>query len=137
MERVLPLVARAALGHGQRLLVVSSDDGQLARLDTALWEQMPDQFLAHGFAGGPHDARQPILLADACETTDGAGNGAEIVALADGQWRAEAEGFARALLFFDDSGRAAARQTWKLFDGRADVAREFHELDGGRWIKKA
>lgn len=133
VERVLPLIARAAMGQGQRLLVVSADVEQVARLDAALWEQFPDEFLAHGFSGGPHDARQPILLSDKCE----AANGATLVALADGLWREEAETFERALLFFDDEGRAAARSTWRLFDGREDVEREFHELENGRWIRKA
>jgi DNA polymerase III subunit chi len=40
-------------------------------------------------------------------------------------------------LFFDDQGRAEARATWRLFDGREDVSREFHELENGRWIQKA
>jgi DNA polymerase III subunit chi len=133
VERVLPLIARAALGQGQRLLVVSADPAQLARLDEALWEHAPEQFLAHGQAGGVHDARQPILLSADCA----AANGADLVALADGQWRDEAEKFARALLFFDEAGRAEARSTWRLFDGRADVEREFYELEGGRWVKKA
>ncbi len=133
VERVLPLIARAALGQGQRLLVVSGDPAQLARLDEALWEHSPEQFLAHGQAGGAHDARQPILLSADCAPA----NGADLVALADGQWRDEAEGFARALLFFDEAGRAEARATWRLFDGRADVEREFYELEGGRWVKKA
>jgi DNA polymerase-3 subunit chi len=133
VERVLPLIARAALGQGQRLLVVSGDGEQLARLDAALWEQQPEQYLAHGMAGGAHDARQPILLADSCT----AANGAELIALADGQWREEAESFARALLFFDEGGRAAARAVWRQFDGRGDVEREFFELEGGKWVKKA
>lgn len=133
IERVLPLIARAAMGQGQRLLVVSADEEQVVRLDAALWEQFPGEFLAHGFSGGPHDARQPILLSDHCQ----AANGATLVALADGQWREEAETFERALLFFDEGGRAEARSTWRLFDGREDVTREFHELEGGRWIQKA
>lgn len=133
VERVLPLIARAALGQGQRLLVVTADGEQLAKLDAALWEQQPEQFLAHGTAGGAHDARQPILLADSCA----AANGAELLALADGQWREEAESFARVFLFFDESGRAAARTVWRQFDGREDVEREFFELEGGKWVRKA
>lgn len=133
VERVLPLIARAALGQGQRLLVVSADLEQLARLDTALWEQQPEHFLAHGSAGGPHDARQPILLAETCE----AAIGAELLALADGEWREEAEQFARVFLFFDEDGRAAARRVWRQFDGREEVEREFYELEGGKWVKKA
>jgi DNA polymerase-3 subunit chi len=134
---VLPLIARAAMGQGQRLLVVSADEEQVVRLDAALWGQFPGEFLAHGFSGGPHDARQPILLSNQCPEQSRAANGATLVALADGQWREEAETFERALLFFDESGRAEARSTWRLFDGREDVTREFHELESGCWIQKA
>ena len=133
VERVLPLIARAALGQGQRMLVVADEEGLRGRLDSALWEASPAEFLAHGATDAPHAERQPILLSDSCVPA----NGAQLLALADGQWRAEAEGFARVLLFFGEEDREAARGTWRQFDGREDVAREFHELEGGRWIKRA
>lgn len=133
VERVLPLIARAAKGAGQRMLVVASDDATLDRLDKALWEFSPEDFLAHGRADAPHADRQPLLLSTDCA----APNGATLIAFADGKWRPEAEGFDRALLFFDEGGRAEARSTWRLFDGREDVAREFHELQGGKWVQKA
>ena len=133
VERVLPLIARAAKRQDQRMLVVSGDEALLDRLDKALWEQCPEDFLAHGRADAPHAERQPVLLSNDCA----AANGARLVALADGQWREEAEGFDRALLFFEEAGRAAARQAWRLFDGRTDVTREFHELENGRWVHKA
>ena len=60
-----------------------------------------------------------------------------LTALTAGQWREQAEVFDRALLFFEEAGRAAARQAWRLFDGRTDVTREFHELENGRWVHKA
>ena len=132
VERVLPLIARAAKRAGQRMLIVAQDPALVERLDKALWEQFPEDFLAHGRADAPHAERQPVLLSDDCS----AANGARLVALADGQWRAEAETFDRALLFFDEAGRAAARQTWRLFDQREDVTREFHELEGGKWVQK-
>jgi DNA polymerase III subunit chi len=133
VERVLPLIARAAKAQGQRMLVVAGDKGVLDRLDKALWEQFPEDFLAHGPADAAHAARQPVLLSAQCD----AANGARLIALADGEWREEAESFDRALLFFDEAGRAAARQTWRLFDQREDVAREFHELEDGKWVRKA
>lgn len=133
VERVLPLIARAAKGQGQRMLVVAEDGETLNRLDKALWEFSPEDFLAHGRADAPHAERQPLLLSTDCA----APNGAKLIALADGRWREEAERFDRALLFFDEAGRAEARQTWRLFDGREDVTREFHELEGGKWVRKA
>jgi DNA polymerase-3 subunit chi len=130
---VLPLIARAAKRAGQRMLVVADGPDLLDRLDKALWEQFPEDYLAHGRADAAHAERQPVLLSSDCV----AANGATLVALADGQWRPEAEGFARALLFFDEAGRAASREVWRLFDQREDVTREFHELEGGKWVQKA
>ena len=133
VERVLPLIARAAKKAGQRMLVVAAEPNLLDRLDAALWEQFPEDFLAHGRADAAHAGRQPVLLSADCA----AANGATLVALADGRWRDEAEQFDRALLFFDEAGRAAARETWRLFDQREDVTREFHELEGAKWVQKA
>src|SRR5688572_13661613 len=98
VERVLPLIARAARARDQRMLVVAGDEGLLGRLDEALWEQFPEEFLAHGRADRPHADRQPVLLAADCSPA----NGATLAALADGQWREEAEAFERVLLFFDE-----------------------------------
>jgi len=133
VERVLPLIARAAKAQGQRMLVVAEDEALLDRLDHALWEQFPEDFLAHGRAEAPHAERQPVLLSKQCS----AANDATLAALADGHWRPEAESFERVFLFFDEGGRTAARASWRLFDGREDVTREFHELEGGKWVRKA
>ncbi len=115
------------------MLVVADDDALLGRLDRALWEMFPEDFLAHGRAGQPHEDRQPILLSGACQSA----NGAELLALADGRWREEAEAFARVLVFFDDAGKADARRIWRQFDAREDVEREFFELTDGKWLKRA
>ncbi|MBO9518578.1 MAG: DNA polymerase III subunit chi [Porphyrobacter sp.] len=133
VERVLPLIARAAKAGGQTMLVVAEDPSLVDRLDKALWEQCPEDFLAHGRADAPHADRQPVLLSGECT----AANGAKLLALADGQWRGEAEAFERVLLFFDEGGKAEARKTWRLFDQREEVTREFYELEGGKWVKKA
>ena len=130
VERVLPLIARAAKRAGQRMLVVAEDSSLLDRLDKGLWEHFPEDYLAHGRAGAPHAVRQPVLLSSDCV----AANGATVVALADGRWRPEAEALDRVLLLFDESGRAASRAVWRLFDQREDVTREFHELEGGKWV---
>lgn len=133
VERALPQIAAKAMETGQRMLVVSGDAMLLDRLDAALWSERPGSFLAHGRAGQPHAERQPILLSDACD----AANGARLCALADGEWRDEALGFERALLFFDDARREAARQVWRTLDGREDIEREFHEQQDGKWRKVA
>lgn len=133
VERALPQIAAKAMKAGQRMLVVAGDDALLERLDTALWAERPADFLAHGRSGSAHDARQPILLAETCEAT----NGAKLCALADGRWREEAQQFDRVLVFFDDSQRASAREVWRSFDSREDVEREFHEQQDGKWKRVA
>jgi DNA polymerase-3 subunit chi len=132
VEHVLPLIARAAKRQGQRMIVVADDEALLDRLDKSLWEQCPEDFLAHGRADAPHADRQPVLLSRECQPA----NDATLVALADGHWREEAEGFDRALLFFDEAGRESARKAWRLFDQREDIEREFHELEAGKWVRR-
>ena len=127
-EKVLPLLARNTLKAGERLLAVSADDGQLARIADALWEPK-DSFLANGFAGGPHDARQPILLSDQVEPA----NGARFCAIADGLWR-EGE-FERVFYLFGDLELQAARDCWRMLGTREGVERHFWKQDGGRWVE--
>lgn len=128
-ELVVPLLARAARQAGERLLVISADAEELGRIDRALWEKLPEAFLAHGIAGEGHEDRQPILLAQAME----AANGARFVALADGQWRDEADRFERVFLLFGDSALEGARACWKMLGSREGVERRFWKQDGGKW----
>ena len=126
-EWVLPLIARNTLGAGERLLVVSEDTGQLDRIGEALWTRLPDTFLANGQAGGPHDARQPILLSTAVVPA----NGAQFLALADGGWR-ESEA-ARVFLLFPPDRIDEARATWRRLGQREGVERKNWRQDGGKW----
>ena len=128
-ELVVPLIARATAQAGERLLVVSADDAQLARIDKALWERLPDAFLAHGNAGEKHAARQPTLLAQTCTPE----NAARYIAFADGQWRDEADGFERAFLLFDDATLGGARACWRMLGEREAVERRFWKQEGGKW----
>ena len=130
VEAALPLLARATLNAGERMLVVSADPAQLDRIGEGLWA-LPDSFLANGRAGTAHDGRQPVLLSESCEPA----NGARFLALADGRWREEATAFARTFLLFDDSTVEAARGVWKQLRTREDTERNFWKQEGGRWIK--
>lgn len=130
VEGALPQLAAKMLEVGARLLVVSVDEAQLARISEALWA-VKQQFLAHASAGGSHDARQPILLSNAVEPA----NGATFLALADGQWRAEADRFDRVFLLFDGSTIDDARATWRSLDGREGVERNYWRQEEGRWVK--
>jgi DNA polymerase-3 subunit chi len=131
VEQALPQVARAARRAGQRMLVVSGNSEQRSAIDRALWEQYPEDFLAHGAADGRHAARQPLLLSADCL----APNGALYLALADGAWRDEALGFERTFLFFDQGTLEHARTCWRMLGQRDDVERHFWKQEGGRWIE--
>jgi len=134
-ERTIPLLAAKALQAGERLLVVSALEDQLRAIGDALWADSPQDFLANGMAGGPHDARQPILLSPNCQPA----NGARLVMFADGEWRDEALGgtgetpFTRAFLLFGDAALQGARACWRMLGERDDVERRFWKLENGRW----
>ncbi len=132
VETALPALAVKMREAGAKVVVVSADAAQLARIGDALWAPK-GTFLANGPAGGPHDARQPILLADSLE----AANGATYLALADGQWRDGAESFERVFLLFDETSIENARQTWRSLDGNEEATRNYWQQTGGRWERKA
>ena len=131
IELALPLIARAALAAGERLLVVSADEAQLGRIGEALWTRVPASFLAHGRAGGEHDTRQPILLASEVQ----AANAAKFLALADGVWREPAEAFTRVFYLFDQATLQGARDCWRMLRERDGVERHYWKQEGGRWIE--
>lgn len=133
VEEALPALAARMMEAGARALVVSADVEQLARISDAMWAS-GDQFLAHGPAGGPHDARQPILLAENLEAT----NGARFLALADGQWREGAEAFERVFLLFGAATIDDARATWRSLDGREGLERNYwRQVTRTKWERAA
>ncbi|MEL7683570.1 DNA polymerase III subunit chi [Citromicrobium bathyomarinum] len=135
-ERVVAMIAERVLADGGRALVVSGDAAQRESVSTTLWEARPEAFLANGQAGGAHDADQPILIGEACVST----NAATACILADGHWRAEAlagETFERVFLLFDDEQRDAARTAWREVSATEGLERSFFEQKDGRWVKVA
>jgi len=131
-EAIIASIAGKLLDEGQRLLIVASDDGQLARLDRQLWDQGAASFLPHGLAGAD-DASQPILLS----TGTDAPNLARNFLIADGDWREAALGYERAFYLFDAATLDGARLAWKLLAGREGVERNYWALEDGKWVKKA
>jgi DNA polymerase-3 subunit chi len=128
-EAALPLIARAAMKAGERMLVVSADEAQLARIGDALWSRLPESFLAHGMAGEKHAERQPILLSATTEPV----NGAQFLAIADGLWR-EGE-FERTFYLFDEATLQGARDCWRMLGSRDGVERKFWKQQGGKWVE--
>src|SRR3954452_16748997 len=82
-EQVIASIAEKVLAGDGRLLIVGEDEGFLARLDRMLWDTGPTSFLPHALAGGPEDARQPVLLSASADAPNRARN----MLIADGQWR--------------------------------------------------
>ena len=130
VEGALPALAVKMREAGARVLVVSADAAQLSRISDAMWA-VKDNFLAHGMAGGAHDARQPILLAG----TLNAANDARFLALADGHWRAGAEAFERVFMLFDGSTIDDVRATWRSLDGLDGLIRKYWRQEGKGWVE--
>jgi DNA polymerase-3 subunit chi len=133
LEDVVASIAAKLMAQDARLLLVAGDETLLGKLDRLLWDQGPASFLPHGLAGGPDDARQPILLS----TTTDAPNRARNLLIADGEWREAALTFDRAFYPFDDVTLEGARLAWKLLAGRDEVERRYWAQDGGRWVQKS
>ncbi len=132
-EQVIASLAEKILERDGRLLVVASDEAQLARLDRMLWDMEPTGFLPHGVAGGANDSRQPVLLS----ATPDAPNVARNILIADGEWRDAALAYDRAFYLFDDATLEGARLAWKLLAGREGVERRYWAQEEGRWHQKA
>ena len=132
-EQVIASIAEKVLANDGRLLVISSDELFLARLDRMLWDQGPTSFLPHGLAGGAEDARQPILLS----TSPDAPNQARNMLIADGEWRDAALSYDRSFYLFDASTLEGARLAWKLLVGREGVERRYWAQVDGRWKQQA
>lgn len=131
VEKVVALIAKRALGEGERVLVVAADPEQRAAISRALWQAGPETFLANGEADAPGAELQPILLSADIAAT----NGASHLIIADGSFR-ESTGFARVFLLFPPDAAPAARIAWRAHDGREDVTRAYFAQEDGRWVKK-
>ncbi|MEO0945564.1 MAG: DNA polymerase III subunit chi, partial [Pseudomonadota bacterium] len=111
LEATLPVLLNKALQAGWRVEVRGRDRDQLDRLNRHLWQG--DGFLPHGLAGGPHDARQPVLL-----TADKGGNDATCVMSIGGAdvHAGEVATLERVCVLFDGGDAAAvetARNQWR------------------------
>ena len=136
LEQTLPMLIGKARGAGWRVVVRGPEPAMLDALDAALWLGPEEAFLAHGRAGGPHDALQPVLLcapdqqaeAQCLMCVGGAGVTAE-----------EAAALQRLCILFDGHDTRAvaeARVQWKALTGAGIVAQYWAQEDG-RWVKKA
>lgn len=137
LEAVLPDLLVRSRERGWKVIVRGGDAARLDWLDRKLWMGPEDRFLAHGMAGGEHDAHQPVLLTSGAENPNGATclmsvDGAQISAV-------EAGAMARACIFFDgndESALSVARNQWKALT-QAGCAAQYWAEEDGQWKKKA
>ena len=137
LERALPKLLVAARKAGWRVVVRGRDAGRLDWLDEKLWLVPDDPFLAHGRAGGEHDADQPILLTDRMESP----NAADCLMSVDGaQLSSEDVGaHTRTCVIFDGNDPSAvegARNQWRSVTEGGHVAKYWSQ-ETGRWQLKA
>lgn len=132
-DGIVASIAAKLIDEDQRLLIVSVDEGALARLDRQLWDQGAASFLPHGLAGGADDAVQPILLSQGTDAPNRARN----LLIVDGEWREAALAYDRAFYLFDAETLQGARLAWKLLSGREGVERNYWAQEEGKWVKKA
>lgn len=127
LERVLPAICEKVLAGGERLVIVAREP-LLTRLDAQLWAYAPESFLPHG---RENPQNQPVLLSDVAEPLNGAAN----IAIADGEWRDEALGFARIFYFFDASSLDTARGAWRHLKGVEGAEPHYWKQVDGKWIE--
>ena len=134
-EALLDLVPRAR-GRGWRLGIRGGDPERLKWLDEKLWLGAKESFVPHGLEGGPHDARQPILLG-----AEAVANDPHCLFVIDGApvSAAEVEARDRVAILFDGTDAAAtqgARDLWTTLTGAGLPARYWSQ-EAGRWEEKA
>lgn len=135
-DAALRQLLERALARGWRA-AVRAPAARLDWLDRQLWLAPEDGFLPHALAGGPHDARQPVLLTEAAEPANApqvilALDGAEVTA--DEVARRE-----RCCVLFDGADAAAldgARAQWAALTAAGCPARYWSQV-AGRWEQKA
>lgn len=137
LEATLPMLLGKAREAGWRVAVRGTAPDRLSWLDEKLWLGAEEDFLPHGLAGGPHDARQPILLTAAPETP----NDPQCLMAIDGAdvLPAEVQALERACILFDGNDEAAlqhARTQWKALTD-AGCSAQYWSEESGRWEKKA
>ena len=137
LEETLPVLLEKARGAGWRIAVRGRDPERMAWLDDRLWQGPEESFPAHGLAGGPHDALQPVLLTAGTE----AANAPDCVMAVDGAAVSaeEVQALQRVCILFDGTDPEAvqhARTQWKSLTD-AGCSAQYWSEESGRWEKKA
>lgn len=137
LQETLPVLLQKARGAGWRIAVRGQQADRMSWLDDTLWQGSADSFLAHGLAGGGHDALQPILLT----TTTESANAPDCLMTVDGAavTPEEVQALERVCILFDGTDPDAVQQArgqWKNLTG-AGCSAQYWSEESGRWEKKA
>ncbi|WP_417714239.1 DNA polymerase III subunit chi [Pseudophaeobacter arcticus] len=137
LQETLPVLLQKARGAGWRIAVRGTMADRMSWLDDCLWQGSADSFLAHGLAGGSHDALQPILLTTTAESA----NAPECLMTVDGAvvTPEEVQALERVCILFDGTDPDAVQQArgqWKSLTG-AGCSAQYWSEESGRWEKKA
>ncbi|MFN4061954.1 MAG: DNA polymerase III subunit chi [Paracoccus hibiscisoli] len=134
-EALLPVLLTKALSADWRVELRAPDAARLDMLDQQLWQG--DGFLPHGLAGGPHDARQPVLLTLPDQP---AANAPACLMAVDGVpvTTDQAQALDRTCILFDGGDPEAvarARDQWRQLTAAA-IEAEYWSEESGRWERK-
>ncbi|TJZ84926.1 DNA polymerase III subunit chi [Paracoccus hibiscisoli] len=134
-EALLPVLLTKALSAGWRVELRAPDAARLDMLDQQLWQG--DGFLPHGLAGGPNDARQPVLLTLPDQP---AANAPACLMAVDGVpvTADQAQALDRTCILFDGgdpNAVARARDQWRQLTAAA-IEAEYWSEESGRWERK-
>ncbi|MGV8955045.1 MAG: DNA polymerase III subunit chi [Cypionkella sp.] len=135
LEAVIPQLLEKTLERGWRAVIEVGSTERAEALDAHLWTYRDDSFLAHGLAGEPTDALQPILLTTGTDNP----NGAVVRFFVDRAVPQTAEGYQRIVYLFsghDPDAVSEARLAWRGLAASNAVTYWQQEPDG-RWVKKA
>ncbi len=135
-EMLLPVLIGKSLEAGWRVELRGDRRETLEALDQRLWQG--DGFQPHGLAGGPHDARQPVLLTVA--GTEAATNLPACLITVHGADLSpeDCAALQRCCILFDGNDPAAlerARSQWRALTA-AGVEAQYWSEASGRWERK-
>ena len=134
LEAVSPLLLEKTIERGWRAVIEVGSTERAEALDAHLWTYRDDSFLAHGLAGDPADAHQPILITTGPDNP----NGATVRFFVDRAVPQTAEGYQRIVYMFsghDPDAVAEARDAWRALRADNDVT-YWQQEPSGRWVKK-
>jgi DNA polymerase-3 subunit chi len=140
LEALVSTLAERALAQGWRVELRGVERGRMEWLDARLWLGPEGSFLAHGLAGGPQDAAQPLLLTHpAAPAAPGAACNAMMAIDGAGVDPAEAALLERVWVIFDGLSPEPlerARAQWRELTA-ANLPAQYWSEVAGRWEKKA